>query len=99
MNPEPHKLLIDIIQKRLTDRNLSLLSIADSPMDEITHDEKRQREMDSRLIKEVMREQKDLLDIISLINWHPIKEPKGAKPVNNLKKAVKKSTKKPDAKK
>ena len=59
--------LIDMVQKRLNNRVDALNALSSTPMDYISDEVKKMREIEAGKIRSVMQEQKDLIDIMNLL--------------------------------
>lgn len=59
--------LVDMIQKRLSSRLGALNALQTSPMDKVPDEVKKMREIESAIIRAVMQEQTDLIEIIKIL--------------------------------
>lgn len=80
--------LIDMVQKRLNNRFEALNALASSPMDNISDEIKKMREIEAGKIRAVMEEQKDLIDIMKVLFPKP---PRAERTTAKKKSSVKKT--------
>lgn len=64
---ETAQLLIDMIQRRMNSRFSVLNSLHSTPLDNISNEVKMMREIEAKVVRAVMQEQSDIIDIINAL--------------------------------
>lgn len=64
---ETAQLLIDMIQRRMNSRFSILNSLHSTPLDMVSNEVKMMREIEAKVVRAVMQEQSDIIDIINAL--------------------------------